>query len=99
MTQNEIQTIIEPFVKLYNWSLHSRAGNSNNDFSTYSYNYIDDAGIVITINPVTKEFSFKISVDYLFTLSSDAFSPIDYKNHFEMMYTRFRNLVITKNLH
>ena len=98
LTNKEIMDFAEPYINNYGWELMSRGGNDLNNLDTYLYHFIDDAGICITINPNNKGFSFSKNVDFLFRLSSNEFTPFDYKNHFIKNYIRFRKIVIEKNL-
>ena len=98
MTQAEVYTFVERYQNLYDWSLYSRSGNKNITDDTYLYHFMDDLNISITINPNNKGFRFTKIVDNVFKLSSDEFTPLDYKDHFERNYLRFRNIVLSKNL-
>ena len=98
MTEHEINEFCHPYKEKYGWILFARSGNSNRIDKTYSYVFIDDANICITINPTNKGFMFSKSVDFLFKLSSDEFTPLDYKDHFEKNYLRFRKIVLEKQL-
>ena len=100
MTEHEINKFIQPYEKEYGWSLVARSGNSSSGRTndTYLYHFVDDANICITINPVNKGFSFSKTVDFLFKLRSDEFTPLDYPNHFEKNYLRFRQIVLQKQL-
>ena len=98
MTEKEILEFVEPYKDKYGWSLIARSGNGNQTDDTYSYLFVDDANICITINPVNKGFSFSKRVDFLFSLKSDEFTPLDYQDHFERNYLRFRKIVVEKQL-
>ena len=98
MTQSEVYEFIDRYIKIYDWYLCFRSGNKNITDDTYLYHFIDDLNISITINPNNKGFRFTKIVDNVFTLSSDEFTPLDYKDHFEKNYLRFRNIVLSKNL-
>jgi len=98
MNEQEIEQFINLFKNLYGWNLYARCGNGKQDYDTYTYKYVDDANICITINPVNKNFSFSKNVDFLFELKSNAFSPLDHPGHFEKFYLKFRNIVLDKGL-
>lgn len=98
MNQQEIEAFVEPYKEKYGWSLIARSGNGGLEDADYSYLYVDDAGICITIDPVDKGFSFSKNVDFLFKLKSGKFTPLDHKDHFEKNYLRFRNIVLEKQL-
>lgn len=98
MTEQEIKNIIQPYIDAYDWMLMARSGNGLGSISEYNYHYVDNKGICIIINPVSKSFEFRKSVDFIFELNSGDFSPLDYPNHFEKFYKKFRNVVIEKGL-
>ena len=98
MSEQEIKQFIKPYEDLYRWQLYARCGNESQDFDTYLYEYVDDAGVCITINPVNKNFSFRKNVEFLFELKSNNFSPLDYPGHFEKFYLKFRRIVLEKGL-
>ena len=98
MTKKEIDEFVKPYKEEYGWELMARSGNKEQIDDTYSYNFVDDANICITINPVNKGFSFRKIVDYVFELRSNEFTPLDYPNHFDKNYKRFRKVVLLKQL-
>ena len=98
MTENEINEFIQPYKKEYGWSLIARSGNGNQTDGTYLYHFMDDANICITLNPVNKGFSFSKSVEFIFKLQSDEFTPLDYQDHFIKNYLKFRKIVLQKQL-
>ena len=104
VTENEIKEFFKDIMKTYNWSLIARMGHGDKTDETYDYLYIDDLGISITLNPNNKGFQFMISVDFVFKLKSDEFTPWDYKRsengktHFETFYERFRRNVVEKQI-
>jgi hypothetical protein len=92
MSQKEIYDFLEPYIDLYDLKLWSREGNPDSG-KEYNYRFIDDLGINILINPNNKGFSFSYIVDFIFRLESDEFTPLDYTNHFDKAYLRFRKIV------
>lgn len=98
MTEQEINKFVQPYKEEYGWSLISRSGNGNITDDAYLYHFVDDANICIIINPVNKGFRFSKSVDILFKLQSDEFTPLDYQDHFNKNYLRFRKIVLQKQL-
>lgn len=98
MTQAEVEEFSKSYKEQYGWTLFSRSGNGNHTDDTYLYNFIDDIGICITINPTNKGFSFRKIVDGVFELRSNEFTPLDYPDHFYKNYIRFRKIVIQKEL-
>jgi len=98
MNEQEIKQFIKPYEEVYGWQLFARCGNGVQDSDTYSYEFIDDANICITINPVNKNFSFNKNVEFLFELKSNEFSPLDHPGHFEKNYLKFRRIVLEKGL-
>ena len=98
MTKQEVNDFVKPYKDNYGWELIARSGNDNETNDNYLYHFVDDANISIVINPVNKGFSFSKVVDFLFRLKSEEFTPLDYKNHFEQNYLRFRKIVIDKGL-
>lgn len=98
MTEKEVNEFVQPYKEQYGWSLYARSGNKDKTDDSYNYLFVDDANICITINPTNKGFSFSKIVDFLFQLKSNEFTPLDYPNHFESNYLRFRKIVIEKQL-
>lgn len=98
MTKKEVYDFIEPYEQQYEWQLVMRSGNKDRTDDTYRYHFVDNANIGIMINPVNKGFSFHKSVDSVFELTSCEFTPLDYPDHFERNYLRFRKIVLEKNL-
>ena len=96
MTEHEINKFVQPYKKEYGWSLVARSGNGNQIDDTYLYHFVDDANICIIINPVNKGFAFRKTVDFLFKFQSDEFTPLDYPDHFEKNYLRFRKIVLQR---
>lgn len=81
--------------KSHGWQLMSRGGNPSSEIA-YSYNYVDNDGISITLYPDSKEFKFMYVVDGVFTLQTPtAFSPFDHDNgkFFMKNYKKFIDLV------
>lgn len=98
MTEQEVEVFAKKYKEMYGWTLIARSGNGNETDDTYLYHFVDDANVCIVINPVNKGFSFSKIVDFVFRLKSDEFTPLDYNDHFERNYLRFRKLVIEKQL-
>lgn len=89
MSEKELMDCINPFKEKYDWSLIARSGPAEGG-DKYLYIFIDDIGINIIVNPNNKNFRFEKIVDKIFFLKSPNMSPIDYENHFEKMYEKFR---------
>lgn len=104
ITQTEIEAFFRKFIDKYDWRLVARMGTGNKTDDSYDYLYVDDIGISITLNPNNKGFRFLYTVDFLFKLKSDEFTPWDFQRddtdltHFEKNYVRFRKVVKEKNL-
>lgn len=101
ISDTELKQFFQPYMDQYNWSLVTRSSGKQSiidHMDTYDYSFIDDAGIMITLNPNNKGFRFMKIVGFLFKLTSDEFTPWDFKDHFEKNYMRFRNIVISKDL-
>lgn len=98
MTEQEVNEFIKPYKENYGWQLVARSGNGDRTDDSYRYHFVDDANICIIINPNNKGFSFNKNVDWIFKLKSDEFTPLDYPNHFEKNYLRFRKIVLEKEL-
>lgn len=98
MTEQEVNEFAKPYKKNYGWTLISRSGNGNRTDDSYLYNFVDDANICITINPVNKGFCFSKVVDWVFQLKSGEFTPLDYEDHFKKNYLHFRKIVLEKDL-
>ena len=98
ITYQEVREFFKPYEDKYGWILMARSGNGDRTDDSYRYHFVDDANICIVINPTNKGFRFIKSVDGVFELKSDECTTFDYPNHFERLYLRFRNIVITKRL-
>lgn len=98
MTGKEVDEFVKPYKDNYGWQLVARSGDGDRTDDSYKYHFVDDLNMCIIINPNNKGFSFSKSVDFLFRLVSDEFSPLDYPNHFERNYLRFRKIVLEKGL-
>ena len=98
MTEREIDEFVKPYKENYGWQLRARSGNGNRTDDSYLYHFVDDANICIIINPTNKGFSFNKTVDWVFKFKSDEFTPLDYPDHFEKNYLRFRKIVLEKEL-
>lgn len=92
MNEKEIYDFLKSYIVLYDFRLWSREGKADSG-KEYSYRFLDDLGINILINPNNKGFSFSYIVDFVFTLNSYEFTPLDYKDHFDKQYMRFRKIV------
>ena len=98
MTESEINEFSKLYKEMYGWQLMARSGNKDRTDDTYNYHFVDDANICIIINPNNKGFSFHKIVDGVFKLKSGEFTPLDYPDHFNKNYLRFRKIVLTKQL-
>ena len=98
MTEQEVESFAKPYKEKYGWQLMARSGNDSKSYDNYLYHFVDDARVCIIINPENKGFSFSKIVDWIFRLASEEFTPLDYSDHFEKNYLRFRKIVLEKQL-
>ena len=102
ISEKDLRAMMDKYIKMYNWMLFARCSTENSGVTeerdTYAYSFIDDLNINILIDPVSKSFEFTKIVDNAFKLESGEFSPIDYPDHFERFYMKFRKIVIEKEL-
>lgn len=102
MKKEEIYKLLDQYMKKYDWKLFARCSTASSspaeEQDTYSYEFMDNLGIDISIDPVTKSFQFSKIVGTLFHLKSDEYSPLTYEGHFERFYMKFRAFVTEKEL-
>ncbi len=98
MTREEIDAFVALYQEKYKWQLVARSGNGDKTDDSYLYHFVDDINIGITINPSNKGFKFSKTVDWVFNLQSGELTPLDYQDHFERNYLRFRKIILEKNL-
>lgn len=93
-TEEYIKRVLEPYKNEFGLSLIMKCGNPNvMKEDEYDCVFCDDLGVNIRVT--TKgEFSFDKQIAYVYRLTSPKMSPIDYKDHFDRSYRRFRDTVM-----
>ena len=92
-SEEEIKKLMKPYSERFNLQMFCKQGTpvKGNDTTMYDCCFMDDLNVSVIISP-DGNFRFERIVD-LFKLSSQKMSPVDYPDHFERMYLRFRKTV------